>query len=215
MGQEIPKQFIRLGDLPVLMHTLLAFRKADPAIEIILVLPESQMEVWAAICRDFQFNEPHKTVPGGDTRFESVKNGLELIPDHSLVAIHDGVRPFVSKEMIINGFALAEKEGNAIPVIPLNDSIREIKAEGNISLDRQRFRLIQTPQCFRTNLLKEAYRQAASSPFSGFTDDASVTEAFGHAIHLFDGDPLNIKITYASDLIIADGFLKFLRINGN
>ena len=182
------------------MHTLDAFFNTDSSFHLILVLPEGQMAYWEELCKKYEFTVPCQIAKGGNTRYQSVKNGLELVPNDSLVAVHDGVRPFPKSGMILNLFQEAEERGNAIPSIPLNDSIRKIVAEANIALDRTLYRLIQTPQCFESNILKKAYSQAFKDTF---TDESTVVEALGIKINLIEGDPGNIKITNPEDFICA------------
>lgn len=203
MKSELPKQFIELAGLPILMHTIKAFHFDD--IKIILVLPEPQIAFWQELLNQHQFNVPHEIVNGGVARFDSVKNGLDAIQEtHGLVAIHDGVRPLIEREIISNSYSEAEKHGNAIVSIALKDSIRSVSSQSNQQEDRSRFRLIQTPQTFQLKLIKEAFLQAYDPLF---TDDASVLEKAGHSIHLIEGSYQNIKITTPEDLLTAESFL--------
>jgi 2-C-methyl-D-erythritol 4-phosphate cytidylyltransferase len=208
MKSKLPKQFIEIGSLPILMHTISQFKKATPSINIILVLPESQIVTWELLCVKHKFSHEKLTiVKGGETRFQSCKNGIEAIKsDDALVAIHDGVRPFVSEKIIHDGFELAKEEGSAVSAIPSKDSARYLgtDANSNISLDRNRLRLVQTPQVFKLNILKKAY-SALELPI--FTDDASVVEHAGFPIHLYEGDMRNIKITTKEDIYLAELFL--------
>lgn len=208
MGKEIPKQFLLISGLPVLMHTIHAFYNYNPEIDIILVLPEEHKEYWSGLCRIYKMEIPLTIVNGGETRFHSVKNALEHIPENAIVAIHDGVRPLVSAEMIASGFVQAEKNGGAFPIIPLTDSIRKYTDESfkkSESVDRSQFCLVQTPQVFRSEILLEAYKQNYSSKF---TDDVSVVEASGLCEPIaFEGSKKNIKITEPTDLLIAESFL--------
>ena len=200
MQNTLPKQFLLLGGRPMLMLTLEKFS----ATNIILVLPEAHIPYWNSLCSQYGFLVPHKVVCGGDTRSESVMNGLQLVPDDALVAIHDGVRPLLSTRMIEDGFRTAEVEGNAIPVVPLTDSIRIIEPNGSKAVDRELYRLVQTPQIFRAEEIKTAYRLCGQT---AYTDDASVLEAAGKLLHLYQGEPSNIKITRPADLIYAEAFL--------
>ncbi len=202
MGGEIPKQFRPVSGRPVLMHTLEAFYRYDPKIELILVLPESHQTYWKTLCLQYGFSIGHRIVTGGPTRFDSVKNGLDTLPDAGLVAVHDGVRPLVAQDVIGNAFAEAERSGAAIPVIEVSDSLRELTPDGKSkAVSRVLFRSVQTPQVFKTVLLKEAYRQ----PFCDFfTDDASVVEAMGKTVSLIKGNQENIKITTPKDLLLAE-----------
>lgn len=205
MKREIPKQFIPLAGKPILMHTLNAFYEAEPQIHLILVLPESQVLGWRSLCADYDFTPPHKIVHGGKTRFHSVKNGLDEIKGEGLVAIHDGVRPLVDKEIIQNAYKVAEEEGNAVVAVGLKDSIRWTDQESNKVVNRNDYRLIQTPQTFRVSVIKAAFRTEFKE---WFTDDATVLETTGAAIHLIEGSYRNIKITTPEDLQVAEAFLK-------
>lgn len=205
MGADVPKQFIPIGGLPVLMRTIDAFRSGDAAADIILVLPESQFDYWRALCQEYRFDVECRLVAGGRTRFHSVQNGLALVSDDGLVAVHDGVRPFVSAELINSCFDEAEHAGAAIPVTDVVETLRHKDANGASSVvPRGDYCLVQTPQVFRTDILKQAYRQDYSE---AFTDDASVVEAAGYAVALVGGCRDNIKITTPSDLAIAEALL--------
>lgn len=203
MGGEMPKQFLLLGGRPMLMHTLERFYHYDPAITLVLVLPPSHIELWKGLCRSHHFELPCNLVAGGEERFFSVKRGLACVPDDgdALVAVHDGVRPFVSPEVIERCYAAARDFGAAVPVIEECDSLRHITSEGaSEAVDRSLYRRVQTPQTFRASLLKKGYEQ----PFSPlFTDDASVVEAAGGSITLVKGNRENIKITTPFDWEIA------------
>ncbi|MEG0993657.1 MAG: 2-C-methyl-D-erythritol 4-phosphate cytidylyltransferase [Bacteroidales bacterium] len=206
MGQELPKQFIAIGERPILMHAIQAFYHADKAVSLILVLPKEQMEYWEALCELHCFKVPVRIAEGGSTRFHSVKNGLKLIDGDGLVAIHDGVRPFVSQQVIENAFQAAEQFGGAIPMIDMIDSVREVTPDGKSHpVDRERFKLVQTPQTFRTELIRSAYEMPYDK---SFTDDASVFEAAGHTIHCIAGNRENIKITTPFDLLIAEALIE-------
>jgi 2-C-methyl-D-erythritol 4-phosphate cytidylyltransferase len=204
MNGPVPKQFMLLAGKPVLMHTLKRFATFDPTIEIILVLPSAQFDYWKELCNQYGFQVPHWLVAGGDVRFESVKNGLSQIIGDGLVAIHDGVRPLVSHETIDKCFICAADKGNAIPVLPVVESIRKVEGKMNSQVDREKFVAIQTPQVFRVSEIKQAYEQDFNS---NFTDDATVLERLGNQINLVEGNRENIKITHASDLIIAEALL--------
>lgn len=208
MGATTPKQFLELAGKPILMHTIEKFRTTFQDIKIILALPENQFDFWEELCYKYGFtNIPHEIVPGGKTRFHSVKNALELVTEKGIVAVHDGVRPLVSKETIINCFSEAEKHGNAIPVIDVVESLRHVsKQEGiNKAVARSCYKIVQTPQCFTSESIKKAYQQEYNDHF---TDDASVVEQLGQTIHLVDGNKENIKITSPADLKVAEAFLK-------
>lgn len=204
MQADIPKQFIELKSKPILMHTIEVFVKYNHHINIIVVLPENQMVVWKQMCEEHNFNIVHQTIAGGATRFDSVKNGLELAPDEGLVAVHDGVRPLVSVQTIHRCFEMAERTGTAIPVIDIVESIRKVKENDNEAVDRNLYKAVQTPQVFEAQILKAAYRQ---DYVPAFTDDASVVEAFGHKISIVEGNKENIKITTPLDLGIGELFL--------
>jgi 2-C-methyl-D-erythritol 4-phosphate cytidylyltransferase len=184
---------------PVLMHTLSRFAQAG--CELILVLPQAQIDYWKQVCADFQFDLPHLIAVGGDTRFQSVKNGLALVPSNCLVAIHDGVRPCVDRGTIQRTLDGAALRGNAIASVQLKDSIRQLIDDDNHSVDRSQYAIIQTPQTFQADLIRNAYLQS-ESPI--FTDDASVLEQMGKVIHLVEGDYRNIKITTPEDLHFAE-----------
>lgn len=182
------------------MHTIHAFRQ----FTITLVLPENQQNYWSQLCDEYDFQIAHEVISGGSTRFQSVSNALNNIPNQGIVAIHDGVRPFITESIIKQSFELAHKHGNAIAAVPLKDSIREVSVESNKALDRSMYQLIQTPQTFDIALIKKAY-QKNESPL--FTDDASVLESDGYSIHLFEGSNTNIKITTPEDLVIAEALI--------
>lgn len=207
MKSDIPKQFIPVNGLPVLMHTLKAFRSYSKDLSIILVLPENQFAYWESLCVQQFFDEPYLLVAGGATRFESVKNGLRAIESQeALVAVHDGVRPVISREIIAEAFSSAALHGTSVASVPLKDSIRWVKESGeNSTLDRSSVRLIQTPQTFRLDWMKHAFDQ----PFQEyFTDCASVLESAGYPIRLIEGSYRNIKITTSEDLALAEIYLK-------
>lgn len=205
MQTETPKQFLLLENLPVLMHTIKAFAQSDTQPKIIIVLHPEQHRYWARLCEEFNFNIPHKVIEGGTERFYSVKNAIEIITEESLVAIHDAVRPLVSKELIDSGFKQAETKGNVIAAVQSSDSIRMLKNEKSSALKRNEIYLVQTPQTFSLKILKEAYKQDFTI---NFTDDASVVESLGYEINIIQGERNNIKITYPIDLELAELLLK-------
>jgi len=205
MNNNIPKQFIEINGRPVLMHTFDVFFNFDPKLEFILVLPQNQIILWNSLCDKHQFKMDCKIAFGGETRFHSVKNGLDLISGDGIVFIHDGVRPLVSLKTLQNCFETAVEKGNALPVISVSESVREVDGLQSKAVDRSKYFLVQTPQTFQTRLIQKAYQQATSNIF---TDDASVLECTGETIHLVEGNRENIKITYPEDLILADIFLK-------
>ena len=201
MGTDIPKQFLLLDNKPLLMHTLTQFYNCSNEIKIILVLPKAQINYWENLCEKYNFKIIHQIVEGGDTRFQSVKNGLNNINEKSLVAVHDGVRPLVSTSLIDNCFNHAEKQGNAIPYSIIKESIRKISGEDNVSLNRREYVTIQTPQVFYSETLVSSYQQEFKNEF---TDDASVVEFYGEKINLIEGNAENIKITTILDLKYAE-----------
>lgn len=204
MGMYLPKQFIALKGLPILMHTLKSFYTYNPSIEIILVLPLSHQEYWKELVIQYQFNIPHTIANGGDNRFQSVKNGLKMVRNKGLVAVHDGVRPFVSKTMLERCFNEAKLHKAIVPSIPVKDSVREVCGSENKIIDRSKLRLIQTPQIFDFEILQKAYQ----TPYMDFfTDDASVVEYNGINICLVEGEDYNIKITTPFDLVIGENII--------
>lgn len=205
MGAEIPKQFLILNGLPVIMHSINAFLNYFNSIKIVLVLPQAHFDTWKELCEQHNFNREHNLCAGGETRFQSVKNGLKYVENDALVAVHDAVRPLVSTNLIDRCYSQAEVRGNAVPVIALKDSARSITAEGSISLKRDTIRLVQTPQVFQAGELSAAYEQEEDA---SFTDDASVVEANGMKIHLVEGCGRNIKITTPADMAMAEAMLK-------
>ena len=200
MGTDIPKQFLPIGGKPVLMRTIERFHEYSAALQVILVLPKAQQAYWQQLCKEYDFQVKYQLANGGETRFHSVQNGLALIPDDAegVVGVHDGVRPFASIEVIRNCYETAREKKAVIPVIPVVETLRHI-SEG--TKPRGDYRLVQTPQCFDIQLLKAANRQPYND---GFTDDASVVEAFGFNITLVEGNRENIKITTPYDLKIAE-----------
>ncbi|MBN8653285.1 MAG: 2-C-methyl-D-erythritol 4-phosphate cytidylyltransferase [Cytophagales bacterium] len=202
---KLPKQFLELKGKPILIHTLEAFYRYSENITIILVLPEDDFAIWNDICKKYNFTRPVILQKGGETRFQSVKNGLEKIEGNGLVAIHDGVRPLVSEDIIGASFRLAAVHQSAVAAVRLKESIRMTDQDNTKAMDRSRFRLIQTPQTFSIELIKQAY-QLKEDPT--MTDDASVVEKLGHTISLFEGSYENIKITTPEDLIVAEALVK-------
>ncbi|MTI30969.1 2-C-methyl-D-erythritol 4-phosphate cytidylyltransferase [Xanthovirga aplysinae] len=205
MKTTLPKQFLEVGGKPILMHTLSAFHHYDSKIEIILVLPEKDMEQWDSLCEAHSFRLSYQIKKGGISRFQSVKNGLEAIKDEGLVAIHDGVRPFIDRDVIDGAFRTAAEKGNAVVAVPLKDSIRKLENSYTVALDRNLYRLVQTPQVFRTEIIKKAYDQSEKAEM---TDDASVAESAGLKIELVPGHYENIKITTPEDLYLAEAILR-------
>lgn len=199
-----PKQFIIVDGKPLLMHTLMAFSRFDINLEIILVLPDGLLKNWMQICKKYHFNVRHQLIAGGPERFHSVKSGLKLVEKESLVAVHDGVRPLLSLDLIKRTFEAAAKYGAAIPCIEVKDSLREINGASSLPVDRHKMRYVQTPQCFKSDILIDAYNISYQPKF---TDDATVVENAGHKVFIVEGDPLNIKVTLPMDLIIAESLI--------
>lgn len=202
MGSALPKQFLELKGKPVLMHTIEKFS----GCRIILVIPEAQIAYWESLCTKYSFGVSHQVCKGGETRFHSVRNGLELITEsNALVAIHDGVRPLITPSIINQTFVMAEEKGNAVAAVKLKDSIREITLEGRTrNANRNNYWLIQTPQTFQAGIIKDAYAHATHY---NFTDDAGVLEEYGKSVFLTEGSYSNIKITTPEDLIVAEALL--------
>ena len=209
MGGEVPKQFLPIGDgKPVLMHTLMAFRRFDPEMQLIVVLPVEQQDTWKRLCVEHGCDIPHQVATGGETRFHSVRNGLVLIPDEqeAVVGVHDGVRPFVSQEVLQRCYTLAEEHKAVIPVIPVIETLRKLNHSPlSETVPRSEYRLVQTPQVFNVALLKRAYQQPYTD---AFTDDASVVEAMGINVYLAEGNRENIKLTTPFDLKIAEQLVR-------
>lgn len=201
---KVPKQFLDIDGLPILMHTINAFYAYSPSIKVVVVLPEDDFALWNELCLLHNYHKPLLVVKGGESRFQSVRNGLAEIETDGLVAIHDGVRPLVSADIIAASFRLAAVHGSAVAAVRLKESIRMTDQDTTKAMDRSRFRLIQTPQTFQVSLIKQAYQLREDTTL---TDDASVAERAGHTISLFEGSYENIKITTAEDLIIAEALL--------
>lgn len=231
MGSDIPKQFLPIGGKPVLMRTLERFREYSDDLQMILVLPEAQQDYWKELCKEYHFPLPATTplpqqggagggsyllANGGQTRFHSVQNGLALVPDDAegVVGVHDGVRPFPSIEVIRNCYETARTAKAVIPVIPVVETVRKLDLTKcltlceveSVTVPRDEYRLVQTPQTFDIQLLKAANRQPYND---GFTDDASVVESYGHAITLVEGNRENIKITTPYDIVVAEAILNY------
>lgn len=205
MGSDLPKQFLPIGGKPVLMHTLEAFWRYDSEMRIILVLPQEQQAYWRQLCSEYHFAVVHEVADGGGTRFHSVKNGLALVTSSGLVGVHDGVRPFVSAGVIGRCYELAAIKKAVIPVIDVVETLRYLDGERSETVDRNNYKLVQTPQVFDADLLKQAYEQEFT-PF--FTDDASVVEAMGVSVFLAEGNRENIKITTPFDLKVGSALLQ-------
>lgn len=206
MLSEIPKQFHLIGGKPVLLHTLEVFAAAIPDLEIILVLPETHIVTWEEILVRHQVKIPHTILPGGETRFQSVKKGISQIKSPGIVAVHDGVRPLISGTCILRLFEEAEKSGSAVPVVPVNDTVRQTDGEHSQVIDRNNLRLVQTPEIFQSEILIKAFETPESA---SFTDVTSVIESSGFGeVHLCAGEAENIKITRPFDFLVAEAILK-------
>lgn len=209
MGGDVPKQFLPLGGRPVLMHTIDRFREVFPDMHIIVVLPQGQHDYWHDLCRRHHLEGGFLTALGGDTRFHSVLNGLNAIPadvSEGLVGVHDGVRPFVSRDTLRRCYEEAARSGTAVPVTPVVETLRHVSPDGeSMTVPRSDYRLVQTPQVFSLALLRQAYRQPYAPQF---TDDASVVEALGERITLVEGNRENIKLTTPADLLLAKGIME-------
>jgi 2-C-methyl-D-erythritol 4-phosphate cytidylyltransferase len=205
MGTSLPKQFLLLRNKPVLWHTLTAFLDSYRDMQIILVLPEQHLETGRSIIHATQDPDRVWMTIGGETRFHSVKNGLQHIHHYCMVFVHDGVRCLVSPSLIRRCYDGALEKGNAIPAITAVDSIRIQNGEENKTIDREKVRIIQTPQTFQSNVIKPAFNQPYDA---AFTDEASVVEYAGTKINLVEGEADNIKITRPIDLLIAEKLLE-------
>jgi 2-C-methyl-D-erythritol 4-phosphate cytidylyltransferase len=203
LGAETPKQFLPVKGRPLLFYTLEKFQGI--ADEIILVLPGSHMDFWKELCRSANFESGAKLVEGGESRSQSVMNGLLSLNGDGVVAIHDAVRPFVSQSLIEKLFNEAILEGNAVPVVAIKESMRFRDDQGNHAVNRTDFVAVQTPQCFDIKLIRNAYLNSGTG---SFTDDASVFEHSGGVIHLIEGETANIKITFREDVAFAEALLK-------
>ena len=201
MGGDIPKQFLSVCGKPVLMRTLEAFHAYNSSIHMILVLPVSQQEYWKELCAEYHFTLSHDIADGGETRFHSVMNGLALVEGDGLVGVHDGVRPFVSQEVIARCYEEASLKKAVIPVIGVVETVRQLTDKGSMTVPRDQYKLVQTPQVFDAALLRKAYQQTYTDMF---TDDASVVEALGEKVHLVEGNRENIKLTTPFDLLLAE-----------
>ncbi len=204
MGSSIPKQFLEIAGKPVIVHTIEKFLLFDPGIELIMVINPSYLNTWDKLAGKYNLTKNCKVTPGGKTRFHSVKNGLMFVRHESLIGIHDAVRPLISVETIRNLYKQAAIYGNAIPAVPVNETVRETFGSSNRMIDRSTLKLIQTPQVFLYSIVNKAYETIYSSDF---TDDASVVEKSGVDLNLIDGDFYNIKITTPEDIEIAKSLL--------
>ncbi|MCE3296194.1 MAG: 2-C-methyl-D-erythritol 4-phosphate cytidylyltransferase [Crocinitomicaceae bacterium] len=196
MGSDLPKQFLLLDDLPVLAHSIERFHRVDPEIQILVTLPDTWRTYWEGLCRKISFKIPHTLVDGGKERFHSIRNALKLVTGE-LVAVHDGVRPLVSRKLIFEAFQLAEESGTALPVVPVKESVRFVEKLETRALNRKNYFIVQTPQVFRREVLQKSYEL----PYhEGITDDASLAEEAGYEIRLLEGEEFNVKITTPFDL---------------
>ena len=205
MGTSTPKQFLKLKEKPILMHTVERLFDFDNNAHFIIALPFSEFDYWHQLCKNHNFELSHQLSKGGVNRFESVKNALNKVTEKSIVCIHDGVRPLVKKDVITRCINTAKKTGCAIPVLPIEESIREVSEQSSRVVDRNKYKCVQTPQCFSSELILKAYQQDYKSMF---TDDASVVESMGINMSLVEGNKENIKITTPEDLVMAEFLLK-------
>jgi len=205
MKNSVPKQFLKIGEKPIVMHTIQKFYNTNTAFQIILVLSKDQTKFWKNLCKKYNFNIPHVIAYGGSERFYSIKNALEKVPNNSMVMIHDAVRPLISSKLINRIMDIGKYHDATIPVLPIKDSIRKIENELlSISVNRSGLFSVQTPQYFKSELIKSAYKQKFKSTY---TDDASVFESLQKNIFCVEGDELNIKLTTKKDLKIIETFL--------
>lgn len=205
MKSDVPKQFIPINGKAILLHTIEKFIAYNSNINIIVCCHKDYIMTAYKLMEKTAYHNQVKIIEGGETRFHSVKNGLDTIEDlKAFVGIHDAARPLVSIETLQRCFSLTKEIGNAIPVIALSESIRQVVGDSSVAEDRNRFRIVQTPQCFSVALIKKAFEQEYSNLF---TDDATVAEKMGLKINLVEGNPENIKITHPMDLILAEALL--------
>jgi 2-C-methyl-D-erythritol 4-phosphate cytidylyltransferase len=205
MGAPLPKQFMLLKGRPLLCWTIEVFHRYDASMPIVVVLPEQHIPIWKSLCIGHNFHVAHEAVVGGEERFHSVRNGLAQVKHDGLVAVHDGVRPLVSVEVIDRCFRAAEEHGAAIPVVSITSSVREVNGDMSKALDRSRLRAVQTPQCFSVPLLRKAFEL----PFDpAFTDEATLVERLGVRVLLVPGEDRNIKVTTPEDLLLAEAFMR-------
>lgn len=201
MGSSIPKQFIVVAGKPILMHTILAFQNFSDQFQILLTLPSDWKNYWSDLCSEYDFNIPHIVIDGGEERYHSIKNALEVATGY-LIAIHDGVRPFVSNSLMNRLVEAARKNGTAVPVVSLKESLRQLNEAGfSIAVDRNCYKSVQTPQVFQSSLINRAYQLPYHAKI---TDDASLVEEAGSTIFLVEGEEDNLKITTPKDIWIAE-----------
>lgn len=201
MKSDTPKQFLSFHGKPVLVHTIERFYCFDQNIRIILVLPAEAKDLWVELVQKHPLPCEVQVITGGKTRSESAREGLKLVPENCLVAIHDAVRPILSNKLMQRCFDTAEKSGNACPCIPSSDSLRRKNDQGTESVERSQYYQVQTPQCFQSSLLKDAFEKTTEN---NFTDEISLLESAGHKIHIVEGERWNIKITFPEDLLVAE-----------
>ena len=211
MGADVPKQFIELNGKAILRMTIETFLNACPDVSVITVLPEAHIAYWKNYCLKNNFTCPQVLVKGGITRFHSVRNALEKVPEGAIVAIHDGVRPLISQELVRSMFEKAEEIPALIPVTPCVDTMKVLEKQGDelfsipgVKVDRSTLFGVQTPQIFHSEIIKEAYSQAYDT---AFTDDGSVLEKYGKNPSYVAGERFNIKITTQDDLLLARAIL--------
>jgi 2-C-methyl-D-erythritol 4-phosphate cytidylyltransferase len=207
MKGEVPKQFMLLNGKLVIVYSIEAFYSFDSSIQLIIVVHPDYLTLWDQLAKQFKVSIPYQVIAGGETRFESVKNGLQLIKEEGFVAVHDAARPVISAELLANLFSAASAYGSAIPVVPITDTIRIIDGDTSRQQDRTYLRAIQTPQVFKVSELQRAYTQTFQATF---TDDGSVMEAAGFPVHLAEGSQGNIKITHLQDIAVAEVLIKSL-----
>ena len=214
MGSDIPKQFLILGGEPILMRTVEVFHHYDPTMQIVVVLPSTQQDYWKSLCKEYAFDIPVIIANGGETRFHSVKNGLQEVgKEVELIGVHDGVRPFVEADVIGRCYDAAKTYGAALPTIDVVDTLRLLHEKDagdevvrqSTTVPRSHYKLVQTPQVFRSDVLRKAYSQEYTD---AFTDDASVVESMGHDVALVSGNRQNIKVTTQFDLIVGNAIIE-------
>ena len=205
MGSDTPKQFLSLNGKPLLVYAINIFHEVFPDIHVKLVLPRNYLHYQHSLIHFLPDDIDLTVVPGGDTRFHSVKAGLKAINHEGIIFIHDGARPLISKELILNCHLQTLQKGSAIPAISVENSLRQVEEESSFPINRDKFKIIQTPQTFKSELIIPAYQCEYNT---AFTDDATVFEAFGQTVNLVEGDKVNIKITTFEDMLIAEALMK-------
>lgn len=201
LGGAIPKQFQLVAGKPMLCWTISAFRSFDARMPIVVVLPEPHISIWKTLCIGHNFHDEHTVVAGGEERFHSVREGVKAIRGEAVIAVHDGVRPAVSRVLIERCFTHAAQHGSAVPVVPITVSVREVDGAQSKPIDRSRLRAVQTPQCFEADLLRRAFEL----PYDpAFTDEATLVERLGAKVELVDGEDSNLKVTTTSDLRLVE-----------